>query len=343
MLNIKYVAFLLVIFSLTTIKAQPVITEANAPIVGDIAPYWIDTLPDQSFNLSTGANIQWTIQNFDNDLIDTIRYVDVVSTGFDTSAVVASCDYAIELANSTYIFVKKVRGSVNAEVSLAISGRNPNNGQVFLATALDPDTLALFPITYPKVFIDTGVFRTYYDTVILGTPQKIPVDITMVHFDSVDAYGTITLPSGNTFNVVRIKRHLKVSIEASFAGFPIFADSFKSLELHFVTDDPSYHYAIASASLSTSTPDSLTSFSVLADFVLSAPNMKRQRPAFVVFRNEKGIEILANQIIYTEAFDMTGKFLIAQEGRKIFLPINHNGVIIVKIFDEQGNFQILRL
>ncbi len=325
------------------VKAQPVITESNAPIVGDIAPYWIDTLPDQTFNLSTGANVQWNIQNFDKDLIDTIKYIDVASTGFDTSSIVASCDYAIELDPSTYIFVKKVRGSVNAEVSLAISGKNPRNGQTFLATALDPDTIALFPITYPDVFKDTGVFRTYYDTVILGTPQKIPVDITLVHFDSVDAYGTMTLPSGTSFEVIRIKRHLKVTIEASFAGIPLFADSFRSLTIHFVTDDAAYHYAIVSASLSIANPDSLTSLSVLADFVTSAAQPQASKPSFIMFSNAQGIEIYALGKVFVEAFDPSGKLIFTKNGTKVYIPINYNGLIIVKVYDEAGNFQVLKL
>ena len=332
--RIAYIAMGLFIFASTI--AQPVITESSSPQPGDSAVYANDTIPDISFNMNNGPNQIWQIGSFDADVYNTVKYLDVSSTGFDTSSLVASTEYAIEIFPSTYIFVDKVRGSVNAEVSVALAGYD-RNGEPFLSPANDPDTLVIFPVTYQDVLKDTGVYIVYYDTVIAGIPQQIPVYITVIHVDSFDAYGTFYMPSGQTFNVLRVNRFLEVRIEAYLLGNLIFADTIKSLELHFIADDTTYRYAIASAIRDLQNPDSLHTLSILNEFVTSAdqPSSKKE-PKFIVLKTGETIMLYADEEVIVEVYDIIGKRILKQKGTTVSIPKYDNTLLLVKVSDKQG-------
>ncbi len=327
------------------INAQPVITEVNSPQVGDIAIYVIDTLPDTSFKPITGPNVRWFINSIKTHDIDTIEYVDIATTGYDTSAVVASCDYAIKIG-SQYLFVKKVRGSVNAEVGMAIGGIDPQTGEPTLAIATDPDTLALFPITYGDFFVDTGVYQTTRDTVILGSTQQILITITIIHIDSVNGYGMIYFPTGDSLSVLRIKNFRRLLIQATLGGIPIYNYAMNMLDANFITDGANYRYAVASVTFDLNKPDSVKAISTLKEFagVPSGVEKASSMPVVSIIKSHKGIEV------FTDGSEMTFE-LVSSEGKiiarsfgsyTVFSPPSE-GLYILKATTKEGRKRAFKI
>jgi len=331
--------------SAIVINAQPVITEVNSPQVGDIAIYVIDTLPDTSFKSTTGPNVRWFINSIEPHDIDTIEYVDVTTTGYDTSAVVASCDYAIKIGPQ-YLFVKKVRGAVNAEVAVAIGGTDPQTGEPTLAIATDPDTLALFPITYGDFFIDTGVYQTTRDTVILGSPQQILITVTIIHLDTVDGYGMIYFPTGDSLSVLRIKSSRELLVQATVGGIPIYNYDASTLDVNFITDDANYRYAVASATFDLNKPDSVRAVSVLNKFAGVPISVEKtsSNPIISVIKSHKGIEVFTDDSeMMFELISVEGKIVAQASGNYVIFSLPTEGVYILKATTKEGKTRTFKI
>ncbi len=230
----------------------PVLTVENLPKPGYSVMYHIDdSARVLTLSIANDTNVVWDLRGMvtvrDSQWIRYVLPSQTPYVGMDPC--VDTSDYAIEMepALQAYLFMDQVRGAVNMDVSLCVGIWNFQTGNLMILPALDRDTLAIVPLTYGDVLADDGVYWTWMDTTIMGVPDTIDIYIRISHEDSIKAWGTLFLPDGTTFPVLNIQRKTTLHIQAidRLLGQTFYELRDSTLDYNLLTDDTSYHSALA--------------------------------------------------------------------------------------------------
>ncbi|NCX96076.1 MAG: T9SS C-terminal target domain-containing protein [Chitinophagia bacterium] len=180
---------LLALSGVISATAQPTLTSSINPAVGD--KFRIQYCDTTGINKgASGAAVTWNYSTLSITSADTSEYVACSSTPDCASFPGAT------LANVVYI-----GSSPSYNYFITNSSRFAHLGNSYsfgVSVAVNPEDFFRFPMTYGSSFRDTVLYQNSDST---GFYQYKYVDSIIY-----DGYGTLTLPTGTTPNVMRIHR-----------------------------------------------------------------------------------------------------------------------------------------
>jgi len=143
-----------------------------------------------------GPNVTWDFSSLDNDVTDTIVFLDPSTIPFWENF--PESNIAIKVEDSTYAFARN--SNDNLEL-LGISSRNEIVGLIALPF-VPPANMANFPMNYSDTYN-----QTYSQVVVVPSPQppadSLKYEIITSEERVVDAWGSLILP-WSTFGVLRV-------------------------------------------------------------------------------------------------------------------------------------------
>lgn len=184
------------IFGITNyLFAQPTIQKSDvfAPIGSKVILGVDNTFSGQMMDESKGANKNWNFTFLSPNTRDTIEYLNPSSTPYPESFPTADLS-VFHTEEQTFTYYDDNGANLSA--------------LGFGYTLLDVDIIQKFttPVmftNFPLVYNENNTYTTTSESRFLIFPDSIKYVITTTVFDSVNAYGTITLPGGTNFNVLR--------------------------------------------------------------------------------------------------------------------------------------------
>lgn len=229
----KYLYLLLLLATTITAKAQPSLTSASIPSIGETYTYTsCDTLnvrPGEA-----GANKTWNFANL-TEIAGTTSTHEIISP----SAAVGnsnfpSATYALKSGDG-YLFYK----SSSSQVERLGTGYESGGEKL-----TDFELVNKFPFTYDNKFEDnfsgTLVTDLQGQTFTLTRSGKIEIE--------ADGYGTVITPKGTFTNVLRIKAVQTITDEmpSPVPGFPGVTIKTETVSYSWVSDD--YKYSLLTIS-----------------------------------------------------------------------------------------------
>lgn len=195
------------LFLLTTIigfstfaGAQITIDSTDYASVGDTILIAVDSFPTGVMVGDTGMQT-WDFTDLTIDAYDTIMFIDPASTTFGSDF--PSSNMALD-DEQMIIYTTSSASQVIVD---GIAGDVTGMG-IVLSIQLDPtQTLIEFPSTYGSNFLDTSKYVITLDAAPLGIPDtsidSVRINGTTYITSEINAFGIVTLPSGDTFNTIR--------------------------------------------------------------------------------------------------------------------------------------------
>ncbi len=208
-----YFTFVFVlIVALTSVQAQITISNSYFPSIGDtISSVSIIPLPGEIPITSGGGNQLWDFSQVQTGTPNTDVYIDAAEV--DSLNVFPTANLAINGgANGVAYF----RSDDTAFELLGFIGLDPTGFGLNLVTSFRP---ALVDRTAPLEFLDLDTYSSaavvpfgadlipggILDSLPLA-PDSIRILVELDQVDLVDAWGTVTLPGNNSYEVLRQKR-----------------------------------------------------------------------------------------------------------------------------------------
>ncbi len=165
----------------TTMFAQPTLTAAsNNPVVGDVL--FFHACDTTGVNMgTTGASVTWNFASLSQTGLDTTTYVSCPTTPYCDSFPGSNIAATDQHGNYSYY--------VTNSGALSYLGYQNSTTSLHYTNPID---YIYFPLSYNSQHTDTGV-----NTFTGG-------NITYIDSFKCDGYGTLILPSGTYYNVLRI-------------------------------------------------------------------------------------------------------------------------------------------
>ena len=190
-------------FAQITITASDV---ANIFAVGNTVTIHEDTLQSNFDIGSPGGGNNWDFTNLQSNLMVTLQSIDPVSSPYISNFPTANiCNYSSSTIGGSFSEIwtySKLNGQFDVLGNAAVSSALPG----FVTTInYDPYRRQYeHPLTFNSQWSDT-----YTQTIsVNGTPvNSASVSISTI----VDAYGTMTIPGGASYEALRIKEELTIS------------------------------------------------------------------------------------------------------------------------------------
>ncbi|MGG7469950.1 T9SS type A sorting domain-containing protein [Chryseobacterium arthrosphaerae] len=203
----KKLYFILLIFFMVKIGAQPVISATHAVQPGPLTYYAVDFTQLGSLTPgSSGANVSWDFSQY-------VSAITTTQTRYDCPAGNANCS---DFNQANKIIASIASGGAenysyfkyaNNELS-TLGTKSINNGVTTYYTFTDPSLELKFPITYLQSFTDSWA----------GHSTPASVTETGTNTVTVDAYGTLKTALGTFPNTLRVK--IEKNITSNTAGGP---------------------------------------------------------------------------------------------------------------------------
>jgi len=186
-------AFLLAGFG--NVSAQITIVSADYGSVGTTVMMANDTNASISVG-SSGMNQTWNFSTLTFDLLETLDFVDPVTTNSGTTfpgsnlAVESITDTIFHKIDTTALYIDGLAGDIGGVgVSLAVN--------------LSPDLKVLdFPTTFGDSFMSIADVDTTVEDIYVNLGDSIRVHRVVTVNSQIDAWGTLTTPAG-TYNCIR--------------------------------------------------------------------------------------------------------------------------------------------
>ncbi len=212
----KKLLFSLVIIGALCIsaKAQISVDSLDMPSVGDTAIIGIDTLLPASIMVGDTGVQSWDFSALQPDEFDTLMYVDPATT--PDGANFPNSNLAI-MGVQPMIFQTL---DTMALITDGYAGEDPFGAGLNVVAPFSPTQLVLdLPSTTGSSFIDTSGFNETISAIPLGLPFPDLDSIRVIHSSYVtsvmDAYGTVEIPGGGSYNVVR-QLYTEITIDSLF-------------------------------------------------------------------------------------------------------------------------------
>jgi len=172
-------------------QAQIILTEANAPVIGDAFTYATDTLPQNVSIGQPGADQTWDFSSLQPHLISTIDMIE--PTQAPNSDDFPGATIAQALDDGSFGFASITPAGVTAlGTSLDLFGNDDFISLVFNPT----QTLYAFPTTFGTTYSDTYGFSVTVDGSDFDV-DSIRVQLEATQTVDTDAYGTLITPEGS--------------------------------------------------------------------------------------------------------------------------------------------------
>ncbi len=184
-------------FFTATVFGQISISQSDIWAVGDTIPRVVDTMSANGPG-SKGANQVWNFSNAVPRVVETTRIISASATPYASSF--SSSNQAMTHDNVSYLFVNSSSSNV---LMKGVVGDLLGNGGTDVVPFSPSMLLMQFPESYGVTYSSTYGFDFNTSGSSYGVNQ-IRVKHSGIVFDSVDAWGTITTPSG-TYNCLRKK------------------------------------------------------------------------------------------------------------------------------------------
>ncbi len=196
-------------------SAQIILTQSDAPTIGDTIFNVVDTNTTGLTPGPTGENVVWDYSSLGNSYMDTTYFINPdivdVNNDFPTANIAA-------VKQEIYMLKKGSDGILLQGVILDTLVIKMDNPLYYIK----------FPFTYGNTLCDTMHFIVVvpYDTTVNGFHvDSAKVEMTTTMHDTAVAYGTVILPSENFDNALMIKRvadkHKVTSAHTSFGWIEV--------------------------------------------------------------------------------------------------------------------------
>lgn len=197
-------SFLLLFFCsilLGTVNSQITINSDNIIAIGYVADQTTDTLPDASILEGGVGNIDWDFSMLKQGEDGQFVFFHPDSTPYAASFPTANLSSKVEDGLFAYMVKNTDKIEIiGVEGTQTISGF-PLEGKLTLTPG---QSLIRFPATYEDEYSETVVQKGQVTGAEVGFPSfdSIRYEVTVVRNVKIDAYGTMTTPSGN-YDVLR--------------------------------------------------------------------------------------------------------------------------------------------
>ena len=197
----KTILFLIAVIAVLPLFAQPVLNNDMNFAIGDTYQY--DTYTDVTdIDPSPGgADLVWDYGTIGGTYIEGygVICVDPTTTAFGDSTAVADADICIRNEENPNVGPYQYYECNNTSQNLIALGFLGGGGS--FSTYIDVQTALEFPFTYGDSFDDTWEYWSYN----IDSSYYYMRDSSIVTVEA-EAYGTITTPTGEFQNVLRVKR-----------------------------------------------------------------------------------------------------------------------------------------
>ncbi|MGD1847319.1 MAG: T9SS type A sorting domain-containing protein [Salibacteraceae bacterium] len=197
----KALPTLLSIFmSIGLLQAQITVTLSDFGSAGATVVQGNDTTLPAGISIGTTGNTTWDFSNLQADELDTLEFIDPATTA--SAGLFPNATVAIEDA-SGLAYLKTSSTGIELD---GIDGDYFNLGAV-VALNINPNiTLFPLPATNNTTYSDFADIDSTLDDTYTGVFDSLRVRRVTNVDGKVDAFGTITLPGNNTYNVLRHER-----------------------------------------------------------------------------------------------------------------------------------------
>lgn len=183
-----------------TAFAQPTLTSANNPLVGDHVVFTTGNLVNPG---SAGADQTWDFSAAVADPSEPPSVIDIISCAAATDCgTFPGANVVWKFSGSDY---KNYQSATPTSLTNVGSKSSPTD----IAVYTDGEKMLQYPFTYNNTFSDTIVSE------ISGTISMHRYGTSVV---TADGYGTLKTPAGTFTNVLRVRRQLQFTDSINFGG-----------------------------------------------------------------------------------------------------------------------------
>ncbi|MEZ4930903.1 MAG: T9SS type A sorting domain-containing protein [Saprospiraceae bacterium] len=197
----SFLLFCFCLFFLGNVDSQITINSNNIIAIGYVADQTTDTLPDATILEGGVGNIDWDFSALKPGDDGQFVFFHPDSTPYAASFPMANLSSRVEDGLFAYMIKNNDKIEIiGVEGTQTISGF-PLEGKLTLTPG---QSLIRFPATYEDEYSETVVQRGQVTGADVGFPSfdSIRLEVTVVRNVKIDAYGTMTTPSGN-YDVLR--------------------------------------------------------------------------------------------------------------------------------------------